>query len=376
MAQLKDKVDVEDFVRGCAFMGTGGGGDPKEGIKWLTSALEKGKTIEWVDPSEVPADANIASVSGVGSIAPETEEMLEKKRELGLTERTVDNVYVKALEELEEYTGEKVDYLVPTELGGSNTPAPLVTAALVGIKVVDGDYAGRAIPELTQITPALNKCPTTPRTNVDEYGNVRIIKSCSSLPMAERVGKMLSVTSFGLSGEAKFMMDTGTMKGLVVPNTLSKCLAIGSAIRTAREEGRDPVQAAAEEAGGWVVFEGEVVEKDDRDEEGYYWGTNTIKGWDTFEGEEMKIWFKNENHIAWKNDTPYITSPDLITVLDAESGEPITNTDLDVGRAVSVIGVKATDERYREEKALDALGPSHFGFDIDYVPIEERIDTS
>jgi DUF917 family protein len=38
---------------------------------------------------------------------------------------------------------------------------------------------------------------------------------------------------------------------------------------------------------------------------------------------------------------------------------------------VAVIGVKTFDDVWRTAKGLELLGPRHFGFDIDYVPIEE-----
>ena len=37
-----------------------------------------------------------------------------------------------------------------------------------------------------------------------------------------------------------------------------------------------------------------------------------------------------------------------------------------------VIGVKGL-EAFRSEKGLGGAGPRYFGFDIDYVPIEERM---
>ena len=35
MVKIKSDQEIEDFVRGCTFMGTGGGGNPKDGIAWL-----------------------------------------------------------------------------------------------------------------------------------------------------------------------------------------------------------------------------------------------------------------------------------------------------------------------------------------------------
>ena len=46
------------------------------------------------------------------------------------------------------------------------------------------------------------------------------------------------------------------MKAILVRGTLSKCLDLGRAMRSAREEGRDPIDAALEVTGGWRLFEG------------------------------------------------------------------------------------------------------------------------
>ncbi|GAG54738.1 unnamed protein product, partial [marine sediment metagenome] len=82
-----------------------------------------------------------------------------------------------------------------------------------------------------------------------------------------------------------------------------------------------------------------------------------------------KIWFKNENHISWLNGEPYVTSPDMIIVVDRESGEPFANSHIAEGHSVAVIGLRAV-EQFRSPKGLDILGPPHFGFDIEYQPIE------
>ena len=124
--------------------------------------------------------------------------------------------------------------------------------------------------------------------------------------------------------------------------------------------------------GGWLLFKGVVSGKNWESRDGYMYGTTLIKGMEEFRGEEAKIWFKNENHILWIDGEPKVTSPDLIEVVDLETAEPITNTDLKAGDRVAVIGVKCV-EIFRTEKGLEVLGPKHFGFDIEYIPIEERM---
>ena len=44
-ATLKNRQEIEDFVRGCTFYGTGGGGLPENGIDSLVSELEKGREV-------------------------------------------------------------------------------------------------------------------------------------------------------------------------------------------------------------------------------------------------------------------------------------------------------------------------------------------
>lgn len=122
--------------------------------------------------------------------------------------------------------------------------------------------------------------------------------------------------------------------------------------------------------GGRLLFQGSVVKKEDQDHDGYYWGTNTVKGSGEFSGHTFKYWFKNENHITWLDDKLYATSPDIICVLDSVRGEPITNPASKVGDKVSIVGFSSRDA-FRTKKALEVLGPRHFGVESDYTPIEK-----
>ena len=140
-------------------------------------------------------------------------------------------------------------------------------------------------------------------------------------------------------------------------------------IREARESGKDPVETIVTELGGWRLATGVVTGKETWDD-GYYYGYHTIEGSGDDKGNTFKIFFKNENHAMWKNDKPYVSSPDIIAVVDAKTGEPYANPILAVGNEVSVIGLKANPV-FRTEKGIAILGPRYFKLDFDYVPIEE-----
>ena len=133
-------------------------------------------------------------------------------------------------------------------------------------------------------------------------------------------------------------------------------------IRESRESGDDPAERIVNEIGGWVLFRGEVVSRTWENREGYMWGETVIKGNGIKPGNMMKVWYKNENHVTWLDDKPWITSPDIIEIIDSKSGEPITNTD-----------IKKGDPIYRTSVGLKVLGQRHFGFDLNYSPIEKLV---
>jgi len=134
-------------------------------------------------------------------------------------------------------------------------------------------------------------------------------------------------------------------------------------------DGDDPINAALETAQAWRLFDGQISKLETEDRNGYYYGTVEITGNGKNEGEVLKVWFKNENHITWLNDAPWISSPDLVTFLRSDSGRGLYNADLKNGDDITVIGMKGV-EGFRTEYGLSLAGPQHFGFDIKYTPIE------
>jgi hypothetical protein len=373
--QLKTRQDCEDFVRGCAIMGIGGGGIPDVGLKVLLEALDEGVALEWIDVNDIADDSWTASVYGMGSTAPISDETKAEIEKLGLKPVMAGKEMEAALKELADYTGITLSAMVPPELGGSNTPAPLVAAARMGLQVVDADFAGKAVPEEMQGTTFLYKKNSYPFVSVDKWGNVCIVKEAQGPHLLERVGKMLSMAAYGTCFIASTLLTGKETKDIVIRDTLTYSLDLGGAVRDAREQGNDPVEAIIDFTGGWLLFTGEVEHKDWEDRGGYMYGTTHIKGTGKWAGHAFRYWFKNENHIGWLDDEPIITSPDMPIVVDIETGEGKINTYIHAGERVAVIGMKGP-EVFRSEHGLSGAGPRYFGFDIDYVPIEERMAAS
>jgi DUF917 family protein len=373
---LRTEQECEDFVRGLCFRGAGGGGRPQGGLKLLIDQLGAGREIEWVDVDSLPDEAWTVTVAGMGGRAGEggTEEELAA---LGCVEEKYDHLglAVAAVQALEDSEGIKVEAIVPGETGGSAVPAAIAAALEFGVPVVDGDYAGgRAIPEVPQTIPEIRGVPVCPMSFVTRWGDVVILKDTVSTAMADRIGRMITLASYGGIGFAWYLMQAKKVKEVMASNTLTKALHVGRVIRQARDKGIDPVAETIRAVDGWLLFEGEITAMEVADEQSFAFGlgTHRLKGLGSHEGHTLSIWYKNEYHVSWMDDKPFVTSPDSMIIVHLETGEPAISYDFSVGDQVAVIGRKA-HEVHRTGKGVEALGPRHFGFDLDYVPIEERV---
>ncbi len=369
---LETVQDCQDLLEGALWMGTGGGGSLSEGTSLLEDALAEGLRLEWAGAGSIPDDVWTATVGLHGSIAPPSAENLAEIDRLGLTEDTSEWYIARAVKELGAYLGYEIGCLVPGELGPASVAIPLVAGARLGVPVVDGDYIGRAVPEELQATYCLYGKQSDMLAGVDIWGNVCIVKEAANTHALERIAKMLAVAAYGDVAVATTPLLAAEMKEIVVPGTLSLCLTIGRSIRSARDAGRDPIDATLEAISGWRLFDGTVTCLETDDCDGYLFGTTQIQGAGAFQGQKLEIWFKNENLVSWLNGSPWVCSPDLVSLVHQDCGRGIYNSELREGDRVVAIGLKGV-EGFRTEKGLELAGPRHFGFDIDYVPIERLV---
>lgn len=377
MGDIRTADDVHDLVHGLTLLGTGGGGRPEQGLECLLPHVEAGRTVSWIAPDAIPDDAWVCSTFGMGSIAPTETLSVEQRRALGYPASfTVAKPMVRAVQELEAFTGKKIAAILPFELGAGNTASPMDAAVRLGAAIVDGDCAGRAIPELSQTTAAMGGIPFAPGVIADTWGNVLLVKETASDLLTERIGKLVSIATkvpdmTAQCAHAGFLMRGKDLKRIAVPGGITRALAVGRAIRVARARGADPVAAVAEALEGWVLFRGRVAKKEWESRDGYMYGTTTVEGDGPDAGHTLRVWFKNENHVTWRDGTPWVLSPDLIMTIGTD-GTPYTNTLLPEGAAIGVVGAVA-DARLRTPAALGLLGPGHYGYDLPYTPIERLV---
>jgi DUF917 family protein len=368
MTRLTSVTQVDDYLRGMNFMSASGGGDPAVERGQLLADLEAGRELGWQPLSEFDPDDTLFVTCYSGAIAPEVfEDQTQAAARLGAT-KVHDHPFIPAVRLLEQQLGTTCKGLISIEMGGINGGAILSAAARLGLPLADADFAGRAIPELHATTLDLHNAGVLPFALVDHWGNETLIVKSPSNAFTERIGKLVAQAALGIVGCAFAAMPARQAAEWAIHGTLTEALELGRAIR---EGGDDPVQAAADQLGGWVLFRG-IVTGRDWVNNGYMEGTHTLAGEGGFAGKELKVWFRNENHVTWLDGEPWVASPDLIEFCDADTAEPRVNTDLEVGQRLAVVGMRRRDA-WDSDAGLKVLGPGHFGFELPFRGIEALV---
>ena len=108
-----------------------------------------------------------------------------------------------------------------------------------------------------------------------------------------------------------------------------------------------------------------------RSKGGFARGKAKIEGLEAYQGQTMTLNFQNEFLLAEAEDgTPLAITPDLICLLDLETGQPITTETMAYGYRVIVFGLPC-DPKWRTEHGLELVGPGYFGYETDYQAIED-----
>jgi uncharacterized protein len=358
--RLVGEAEIEDIAVGAAILGTGGGGDPYIGKLLAQRAVRQHGPVQMVSVAEVPEDAFVVPSAMMG--APTV--MVEK-----LPRGTE---VIRAFEALGDYVGRRPTHTTSIEAGGLNSTTPFVVAAQLGIPLVDADGMGRAFPEIQMIIATMHGVKATPMTLADEKGNSAVIDTIDN-SWTERLARTLTV-DFGATAMIALYPMTGAQLrgGAFVAGTITLAEELGRLVRETRFAHGDPIGAVVERLGGRKLFTGKVVDVARRTEAGWAKAEVRIDGIGGDAGSTLLLQTQNEHLVAIRDEEVVCSVPDLIIVMDAESGGPITTEELRYGYRVVVVGAPCVPA-WRTPEGLALVGPRYFGYDVDYVPVEERV---
>jgi DUF917 family protein len=214
----------------------------------------------------------------------------------------------------------------------------------------------------------------SPMAICNERQHVTIVDTGPDNEAMEWYARGVTIRMGGVAYIAEYPMTGVEVKRTAIPGTMSLALRLGRVIREAREAQRDPFQALTDAlattmyAHGRILLEGKVVDVERRSADGFVRGTAAIS---TFDGATtVELTFQNEHLMARCDGQLLAIVPDLVSVLDAESAQPITTEALRYGQRVRVFAI-STPPIMRTPEALAVFGPRCFGLDADWTPVEE-----
>lgn len=354
MRKIKKK-DLDHIAIGLTVLGTGGGGDPYLGKLMAQHAIDKYGEVSLVSTNKVPDDELIVPVAAFGSPVILKEKLFSGREA------------ISAFEMMEKHVGRKIGATMPAEAGGLNGVIPFAIAAEKGIPILDADGMGRAYPRLEMVTFTLSGISASPITQADEKGNRAIYHTINNVWGETMVG--CTVIAMGGSCFIGCYPMTGKqVKEASVLGVISKAEQIGLAITKSKVAGKNSLQSLLSLTKGKLLFKGKITDVSIKTDGRWNKGVCRLSGLDDYVKKEMELDFQNEFLIARTSNKVVASVPDLITILDTETIEPITAETLQYGFRVFVIAMPC-DDKWKTKEGLALGGPGVFGYENVYTPV-------
>lgn len=351
-----DKDDINKLAIGASLLGTGGGGDPHVGKLMAQQAIDQYGKVRMITVEELAPDDTVATFAMVG--APTV--LVEKIPSF----ESFSILY----DEFAKYYGRKIDAIMPIEAGGVNSMIPIIFAAINGVPLVDADGMGRAFPEMQMDTFNINGIHNTPAVFADEKGNTAIINTIDGM-WTEKIARTLTSVMGGSILNGVYLLSKQELENYSILHTVSTSINIGEVIMYSKE----PIKVLQKIFNGSVLFQGKVQDVERRTVGGFVKGKATLIGLNADQTSICTLEFQNENLVCLVDGIPHCLTPDLITVLDLETGMPITTEGLKFGMRCLVFALPA-DDKWKTEIGIKTVGPRYFGYDYDYIPLEKKIE--
>lgn len=367
-------ADFEYVAAGAAVLASGGGGSYVDALGILEQLAEAGWSGT-VPVRDYDGATNCCVLAMMGSPDAATD----------LTLENVECSIINTLNTLEPTLDEQIGCLIPVETGPINSIVPLIAAAMAGLWVVDGDGAGRAVPELPQTTYGgsanLPAAPCALANDVDDESQLQ--SAVLNAPTAAAVETLAGgvVSAFGsFSGIALWTSDAGNgyaLQGNYIAGTLSQARALGeyllnaeqipSSAEVALAIGKLTGRLATVVAQNLYVTEVTQSTSSASLDAGIIRLDNAIDQADST--ETCYIYNLNENLIVYSSASaaPLVVAPDSICYYSESTGAGFSNATNDLavyfdfdagtstGESVSLIKVETAPELYNASGVVESF---------------------
>jgi hypothetical protein len=345
-------ADLDAIALGAGVLGSGGGGPAELGKLLVLEALRHTDPITIVPVESQEDTPLVVAVAQIGT------PMVFGER-LGRGTEPSD-----AVRALEAHLGARAGALMCDELGGLNSMTPLLAAAHLRLPVLDADAMGRAFPDLYMDTLSMYAEDPVPCAFCDDEGNIAILPGARDPKPTERLGRAITIAMGGMSYLARPAPFGQARRQAMIPGSYSRAWALGRAVQRAVDR-QDLPMLDLRGLGGCVLFHGLVTAVNRRSARGPLHGVVTIEDYVGRFTTPLRLDFQNEYLTAHLDSVLVAVTPDVISLIDDETGEPVAADQARAGHHVVVLGFQA-DPRMTTPTALQVVGPAAFGYPLAY----------
>lgn len=341
--------ELYDLAIGAAILGSGGGGDTEYQRMMASNVTDKWGSATIISHTELKSDDLVIPIGIFGAPLAEFEK-IASGRELQ-----------KLIDVFQDILKKKVTAVMPFEIGGGNAFSPFLIAPILGIPIVDADAVGRAFPQAQMSTCGLLGAPCSPGVFIDCLGNTVAIyaNNCFSL---EKIGRRIAVAMGSSAFVGLYPMSGTQVKSMTIPKSISKAVSIGKAYHESKARGQDPLDLILRVCKGVLIGSGKIKDIDREITQGFLKGSVVIEN----QQDTIEMLFQNEFLLAKVNGKVMATTPDILSLIEMETGLPITTESLQYGIKVNLIAIPSP-KTWTSPEGLSFVGPRFFGYDVDYV---------
>jgi len=351
------KTDISYIIYGACFLASGGGGSIGLALLFMDKMINNADVMHYVNPDNLDANKNIAFVAGLGS----PDKVFE-----GFGQTASLNACLEMDNYLTQSGQEPLSYLIPVEMGAINALIPFIISARKGIKVINGDPCGRAMPELSMTLFNINKLPLNPvilTSDTDESGHYqKTIVQVDDANDAENQARRFAKSHNSTAGLACYPMQGADLNCSILSDrnwakfnqwTVGLAWNLGQHMIEFRNYNKFLEFLDSFSLTSYTLFEGIITNKEERKISGFDAGKITVSNKD----ETFFIYYKNESLLAWNatKKCNVAMGPDSINFLAQKDAQPLSNADINsdpeknpkhipLGTAIGIIGLCAFEK--------------------------------
>ncbi|MDF2678963.1 MAG: hypothetical protein K0R47_153 [Brevibacillus sp.] len=365
MVRFLEEKDVDSLACAAMFLGSGGGGDPAIMHIMAKQAIREYGPVRLLSPFELQDEDWAVTMSLMGSQAIHYEKIMS------------GNELMTALRVLEKEHKCVANAITPLEIGGINAITPILAAALASLPLVDCDAMGRAFPEFQMTTFHAFGAQASPFIMCADNGRCERILHDSNIEI-EKIARVTMSKMGGSVAAASFPMRAKVLQEVAIPHTLLVCKRLGEAVLAAGSDIQRVFANLSHVLQNSIygkphkLIEGKVVEVQRYLKDGFLQGELLVEGIGFHHSEHVEVQFLSEYLLAKQGERIMATVPDILCVLDADSGLPVMIEELETHMKVWVIAIPCPI-LLRHPKMLDVVGPWNFGVADAFTPVEQLL---